>query len=176
MDTLPSKKYFKKGRVYETQNLEDRFWSKVEKTEACWNWTASKGSTGYGQFNLAKKKPIKAHQLAWTLTYGLIPQGMFVCHKCDNRACVRPDHLFIGTNQDNMRDAAEKGRLHRIGLKGDKATRHKLTWPQVFEIRRKYARLIDRPTQPELAKQYGVWQGTINQIVRWQTWKETELG
>lgn len=85
--------------------IADRFWAKVEKTEGCWEWTGSKSRKGYGQFNEGR-----AHRVSWEMHNGPIPEGMFVCHHCDNPPCVRPDHLFIGDNAANMRDAFAKGR------------------------------------------------------------------
>ena len=88
-----------------------RFWEKVEITETCWNWTRAKRSRGYGAFGVRRlNRVFDAHRLSWEFSYGPIPPGLFVCHHCDNPACVRPDHLFIGTHQDNMDDMKSKGR------------------------------------------------------------------
>ncbi len=90
-------------------SVADKFWSKVEKTDGCWNWKSGCDSDGYGRFG----RPTglcKSHRIAWTLSYGIIPPGLCVLHKCDNRACCRPDHLFLGTNADNTTDRTRKGR------------------------------------------------------------------
>lgn len=91
-------------------NLEARFWPKVQRTDGCWLWTAALFPNGYGCI-ADKPGPAKGtHRVAWELTNGPIPAGMFVLHRCDNRRCVRPDHLFLGTQRDNMRDRNQKQR------------------------------------------------------------------
>ena len=88
----------------------ERFWEKVVKTDSCWLWTASKRGKGYGYFWFNNKHN-RAHRVAWELTSGEVPEGMLVCHKCDNRLCVNPDHLWLGTDKENIRDCVDKGRF-----------------------------------------------------------------
>jgi len=88
--------------------VEERFWGKVDKSKECWLWLGAT-TEGYGQFGIGRKN-VHAHRFAYEVTYGKIPEGLFILHKCDNPSCVRPDHLFCGTNQENMQDAYDKGR------------------------------------------------------------------
>lgn len=94
------------------KSIADRFWPKVQKTETCWLWTGAKNDAGYGKlWDYEYGAPRAAHRLAWEMEHGAIPDGLFLCHHCDTPTCVRPDHMFVGTQFDNMRDAARKGRV-----------------------------------------------------------------
>lgn len=97
-------------RVYVRVPPEERFWSKVLIGDGCWEWQGGKFNSGYGLFTVPNGQPIGAHRFAWELINGPILDGLFVCHRCDNRPCVRPGHMFLGAQSDNMRDMAEKGR------------------------------------------------------------------
>ena len=141
-----------------------RFWHKVDKSggpTACWPWLSYFfKATGYGQFWVSGRLKEGAHRLAWELTYGDIPKGISVCHKCDNRACCNPKHLFLGTPADNSADAKAKGR----SLKGMKQIQAKLTDDVVRDIRQSTL------TQKQLGKKHGVTQSTIWRAIHtnWQ--------
>lgn len=120
----------------EYRSTAERFWAKVEKGDGCWLWTASVNRRGYGKFKLRSYVQVSAPRVAWMLTNGEVPDGMFVCHTCDNPLCVNPSHLWIGTCADNNRDMMEKGR-HPSSL------RHPLHVPGGPRVRRS----LDRPTK-----------------------------
>jgi hypothetical protein len=115
---------------------EERFWQHVDKSDTCWNWTASTKPFGYGRFvtrNHYKQKEELAHRVSWELHYGPIPQGMFVCHKCDNPPCVNPEHLFLGTGDDNMKDRNSKQRQAKGERHGKFIHGRYVDWRQKFD-------------------------------------------
>lgn len=103
-------------------SLAARVEAQTRRSPGCWEWTGSLNHLGYGHVRIGRRRFIQAHRAAWELAFGPVPEYLLVCHHCDNRRCVRPDHLFLGTQADNMRDAARKGRLPLI----QRATRHRL--------------------------------------------------
>ena len=149
--------------------LSERFWKKVaiRSDNECWPWLASTRSDGYGAIGY-EDKVLAAHRVAWTLTCGPIPDGMCICHHCDNKICCNPKHLFSGTSADNSADRASKG--HNADKRGEKNGRSKLTAKQVLEIRRRYAE--GGVTQRELADEYGIAaQSQISNIIHGRRWK-----
>lgn len=150
-----------------------RFWSKVKTGEKndCWTWLAYKDKKWkYGVFGF-NGKLYKAHRFAWFLTHGQMPDNnMLVCHKCDNPSCVNPHHLFLGTNDDNMKDMVSKGRsVHRCAENCPSA---KLTIEKAREIRIKFN--SGNYTWLELSKLYCVCESTIGNIVHNRTYKEND--
>lgn len=99
---------------YSPRPIAERFWEKTHwSSGGCWEWTAACYPNGYGHFMRVKHKVVLAHRMAYELANGSIPEGLLVLHRCDNRRCVRPDHLWVGTQSDNMRDMHTKGRCGR---------------------------------------------------------------
>lgn len=151
-----------------TNSIQERFWSKVTKASGanCWLWSGRRTSLGYGAFDVGRGiKP--AHRFAWELTHGPIKRGpkrMCVCHHCDTPHCVRPDHLFLGTHSDNMRDKAMKGRAPGRDQRGSINASAKLTDANVYAIR------ADRRPQAEIARDYKVTQSMISKIHTRSSW------
>lgn len=157
------------------QKPEERFWSKVNKSDSgCWLWTGAKTGNGYGGFSIGAKgenyQEWRAHRYSWFLTHGDIPEGMNVCHRCDNPQCVNPDHLFLGTTADNVADKLSKGRQS----KGEQVAGAKLTREDVLTIRRLYqedaSEKSRRYSSRKLAKMYGVNKSAILAVIHRKSW------
>lgn len=155
----------------------EKFWRYVDKRSdnECWEWTRTLSNKGYGRFWI-NNKHVLAHRYAYEQTNGHIPNGMEVCHKCDNPKCVNPAHLFLGTHTDNMRDAKAKGRTAVPSPMGRFAPRRgadnpatKLSGQAVKEIRDAYAE--GRGSYMALAQRYGVCGSTIANIIKGRTWR-----
>lgn len=132
----------------------------------CMPWTGGTDKRGYGKIGSTDGKTLIAPRVAWELANGPIKDGLFVCHKCDNPICVNVDHLFLGTQKENMADALSKDRM-AYGERKKKSA--KLTDNKVMEIRRLHRN--NEYNQYELAKIFGVSVPTINLIVNEKTWK-----
>jgi hypothetical protein len=147
--------------------MPDRFWSRVRKTGLCWIWTGTiQKANGYGVISESGKKGRRwyAHRYSYTLSNGSIPEGQVVCHRCDNPACVNPDHLFLGTCRDNMRDATTKNRM----VHGERHHSAKLNEELVMEIRARYA--AGGCSYKGLAREYGVFDQAIKYAIIGKTW------
>lgn len=188
--------------VYPRPSLAFRFWAKVRKTDDCWLWTGKRNPHGYGVLwhptPAAPRRMRGAHRVAWELAYGSIADGLNVCHRCDRPACVRPEHLFLGSQLANMRDAKLKQRVphgdehysrrspetfrrtrtgdnhwtHRMPARaprGEANPRARLTEEQVSAIRKHYS--SGDVTQRQLACEYGVAQSTISRLLAGQCWQ-----
>lgn len=136
--------------------LEERFWDKVDKCDdGCWNWLGSLAGGGYGGIGV-NGKMMYAHRISWEISFGKIPNGLWVLHRCDNKRCIRPDHLFLGTHQDNMDDMKSKGRW-----KG--SFPHPISQEQAQQIRNLYD--SGKYTQQNLADKFNCSRGTVKKCV-----------
>lgn len=130
-----------------------RFWSKVKKADGdgCWEWAGSLDTKGYGNFNVDGSSR-RASKVAYEMAHGVSTLGVHVLHRCDNRKCVRPDHLFLGTNADNVADKVAKGRQSM-----------KLKPESVVALRGRYA--AGGVTQRQLADEFGIGQAQVSRII-----------
>lgn len=164
-----------------------RFWPKVDtngdapahcpELGPCWNWTAWRNNRGYGAMGRGGRGDGKvyAHRASWEIANGAIPGGLWVLHKCDNRRCVRPSHLFLGTHDENMADARDKSRTTkgrpRLYFRGVSNPKAKLTPEAAAEIRRRYVR---RKGVGDLAREFGVSAVTIRKVASGNQWQYAE--
>lgn len=151
---------------YNRRPIRERFWEKVKKSsdrDGCWIYTARKNSKGgYGMFSVGQME-LYAHRVSWELTYGAIPDGLLVLHDCDNPPCVRPSHLFLGDNDDNMRDMMRKGRQCR----GVDAYTAKLNPRKVKQIRKLFPKMMRK----DIAKMFGISPRQVLSIGRREHWR-----
>lgn len=149
----------------------ERFWGKVLRgaPDDCWEWQGSRARTNwpYGHFRF-RGHTKTTHRLSYALHYGAIPEGMFVCHRCDNPPCVNPAHLFVGTHTDNVRDMHSKGRAATTCTEGSKNGHTTMDEDAVRSIRARY-RLGE--SQSAIARDLGISQTTVSLMVLRRTWK-----
>lgn len=161
--------------THRDEDIRRRFWSRVEKDGPvpphrpelgpCWVFTgASKGPLGHARMHV-RNRVVLAHRLSWEWANGSIGQGLFVLHHCDNGACVRPEHLFLGTQLDNMRDMVRKGRK----AAGERHPMAKLTAQDAAAVRQALA--AGEPTAA-IAARFGVSRTTVGDIGRGRIWRE----
>jgi len=150
-------------------SIIDRFWKHVINNgpDQCWGWIGSVYGNSYPKIGrCGRGSGLEfSHRLSWMIHYGEIPKGMMVCHKCDNRKCTNPNHLFLGTAKDNKDDCINKGR----NVQGEDSPNAKLTLEQVKEIRAKY--IPRKVTYCDLSKEYGVSSANIAFIIQRKRWK-----
>lgn len=172
-DEKPKWQDIRKGRP-KTRPFNERFWEKVDQTPGygpngdCWVWMPPPLKSGYALIRMDNKY-VSVHRASYMIHYGEIPKPMLVCHKCDNRICVNPNHLFLGTYSDNMRDCVNKGRNSNGQRQhGEASPKSKLTTDQVLEIRRLWS--IGGITKSELSRMFGVSATNIRHIIERRMW------
>ena len=145
-----------------TQRTLWRFLEKVDvkSNDKCWEWLGYKTWEGYGRLRNLNREKILVHRFSWLIHFGKIPEGMLICHHCDNPPCVNPEHLFMGTHQDNAIDRERKNR--RKAPKGEESSLSKLKNKDVIEIREKFR---NGKRNCDLAREYKVHPSTISLIV-----------
>lgn len=149
-----------------------------EPNSGCWLWDGPLDAYGYGVFQMTRTEAhargrtgrgIKAHRVSWAVHHGEIPAGLLVLHHCDNRACVNPEHLYVGTDADNVRDMLARGRHKPAGVTGEEHPRAVLTEDDVIAIRSILRG--NRVSQQEVADMFGVHQTQISRIVLRKQWR-----
>lgn len=154
----------------------DRFSTKyeIDPVTGCWNWIKSCDGQGYGQF-WSGSKLMRSHRWAYNYYKGNLSQNLCVCHKCDNIKCVNPDHMFLGTQDDNLKDMTNKGRRaldtakNRNTARGERQGRSKLTEEQVREI------LTFNGNQHDIARKFNVTHSLISSIKLRKVWKHLQV-
>ena len=141
-------------------------WQRVDRSagpDGCWPWTRARYRFGHGHLRI-NGRDVRAHRLVWEITYGPTPEGLHVCHHCDNPPCCNPGHLFLGTNADNIADKTTKNRALAW-----RQPRAKLTPEQVHAIRAEFA--AGEQSCSAVARRYGVSRSAIWQVVKGRTWR-----
>jgi len=152
---------------YVSKTPEERFWLYTRKGPDCWEWTGGRYNTGYGKITAADGGML-AHRFSFILHHGAIPDSLFVLHRCDNRGCVNPAHLFAGTQAENVADMHAKKRDRKRGLPGASNHQAVIDETAVRVIR------VSTERQVDLAARYGVAQSTISAIRKRIIWKHIE--
>ena len=162
----------------QARQVENHLLDHVARTASgCWEWQRCRVESGYGKVNIDKVL-YRVHRVSYVLFCGPIPDGLYVCHRCDNPPCCNPTHLFLGTNSENMRDCVGKGRFEKGGRCcpplnrswGEKCSLSKLTAEQVKSIRAEYIPYV--VTYKMLARKYGVHPETILNVVTRKKWAQ----
>lgn len=156
-------------------NLINRFWSKVSKgdADACWEWTASLDGRGYGQFGIRTGRNVRAHRFSYVVAFGPIPGDLFVLHRCDNRKCVNPAHLFLGDAGDNIRDCFAKGRARPNPAVGVQNGRALVDAEQVVSMRRRHR--SGSVTIGQLMAETRLCRAAVENILSGRSWKHLPM-
>lgn len=156
---------------YRTRPIAERFWQKVNQSGECWLWTGKRNKLGYGLMSRSQRPytTLLAHRVAWEVHFGAIPNELRVCHRCDNPPCVRPTHLFLGTQPENIADMKTKGRARGPNWRhGELNPVAIITESDVRQIRARYA--AGDVLQKDLAREFGITQANVSVIVRRLSW------
>lgn len=152
------------------KTVSERFFDKVKKTESCWLWQAHKNHKGYGMFHY--KKEMSAHKFSYMLHKGNVPEGMYVCHSCDTPACVNPEHLWLGTNDDNQKDSTLKGRRKLFSTRGSNVGTAKLNEEKVRQIK---ILIKQGKSNSQIAKEFNISPQTIHAIAKRGYWDHVKI-
>lgn len=176
---------YKCRHEYIKSQIGNRFWQKLDKSDECWIWKGKKYRNGYGQAYGGRRPNGKtferlAHRMAYELAFGTIPEGLCVCHKCDNRLCCNPDHLFLGTQKENLQDMVKKGRAvkaedswtHKQPERVRRGMTHHTTRISDDDVRHIRARWAQgNISYAELGREMNLSSGAIWNIVNNVTWR-----
>lgn len=161
---LATSPYIRKRRAVP---LAEKFWLRVRKSNGCWVWGGSKNHFGYGSFHVRRGYSVYAHRAAWEMARGPIPIGMCVLHRCDNPACVRLSHLWVGTQIENVHDMQRKGRAANGGLKGEMHPAAKMTEDDVRKVRGMRGLGFGLK---DIARQFSISIAQVHDIARGKSW------
>ena len=158
---------FRANKKYETYDelIKEKILKNIEVDEnGCWNWKKSKSKSGYACITWKGQKK-RGNRISYQTFKGMIPEGLLVCHQCDNRLCLNPEHLFLGNQKENMRDAQKKNR----SIKGEKVSISKLKEKEVLQIR-EMAKMREK-SHEKIGEMFGVSQSTVSLIAKRLIWK-----
>lgn len=154
-------------------NLVEEFWKRVRKSDGCWEWTGTlqkrpNGAESYGLFTVGRKRRVLAHKFSYELAHGPVPPSKVVRHRCDNPKCVRPDHLLVGTQADNLADMRARGRAHFN--KFQRGQQHPNAKVDASKVQRIRARRREGLSLAAIGAEFGLHASTVHDIVQGRTW------
>lgn len=161
------------GKGFST--AESRFWKYVNKTDGCWLWTATPTSMGYGrlvEWVDGRRREVFAHRLSYKIAYGPFDESLCICHKCDTPLCVKPDHLFLGTQTENLADMTRKGRRRFGPRSGENNGNARLSAEDARQIRELS---VTGQSYAAIARRFGISDTHARRVVKGQQWR-TEVG